>query len=243
MGLVALSQSPCSAAAGVWRFTQRSEFIGDVVLFVKDDAIRIQAASNRWVLIARAPDWSITLFNPTKKLMARRTLKDWNDFGLRSFWPLTKEGSAQVVKLRERRMVGIQAVDYAVPHFDRKGRPVSLSLGYFASYSAAKDLKPRREIITCVLGLHGTTRMRADGMPLLYRRQTASEKKTYMPPTSHGEFWTREATRLTVPDSFFTVPKSLKLIQHEMHIIVDADKSKAFESVLTEMGVGDGAAK
>lgn len=213
--------------------------LGEVTVSLIPSAVRIEAPDSRWILISRAPDWTINIFSIQNKLIAQRTRAQWDQFGLRSYWPVSPEGTTPVTAIRRRTLLGVKATDYAVP-YTAAGKQMPLSMGHHASYTTADDIKIPLEAVVTIQGLFGTSRIRVERAPLLYRRIQLHEGHSRMlPPTNKGEFWTRQVKPAVFSSTHFSVPKGYKTVPHEFSLIIDSDQRKEMESALTDLGVGE----
>jgi hypothetical protein len=67
--------------ADSWILTQTQNVGGTFTIYLMPDAVKIVGKRSGAVLIARAPEWKVCLFNPTRKLFYESSLSDWARFG------------------------------------------------------------------------------------------------------------------------------------------------------------------
>lgn len=225
----------------VWEVTQRSQMQGDVLVYAAPDAVRVQEPSGSWVMVSKAPDWSVNIFSPARKIIATRSRRVWDAYGVRCFWPCESHVPVKIVKLSEPYDAGVKAIEYGVP-YSRDGRPYSVKqYGYAFKYLTARDINLPEGAIIAWLGIFGSPPMRVSGLPLARKRLDTSDKEMslFIPPTNHGEFWTRKVKQASVSSSMFDIPKGYKRTDHEMSVMLQPRDKKYLESAFSDMKFGE----
>src|SRR5271170_5222434 len=65
-----------------WIITQAHYVYGETVLYVLPNALKVLNKKFNFVAVARAPQWKLCVYNPSKQLMHETTLEDWSRHGV-----------------------------------------------------------------------------------------------------------------------------------------------------------------
>lgn len=221
---------------------QTQIFLGDVKVYLGRNAIRIEGITKPFVLISKAPDWSVVVYNTQKKIIAHRTFQEWSDYGLRSYFPIPKQTAVvELVRVGKQNICGISADKYVIPFVDRFGSPLSLAKGIRGAFITTTAFAVPKQEISILTGLYNDRKFKVTGFPLEFSIVELSQRAThgYIPPVNPGSFKSTGVTKVAETANLFKVPSGMKEVSHEFEIFVDSSQREAMEDVAEDMGVGD----
>ncbi|MGH9552566.1 MAG: hypothetical protein ACRD3W_24515, partial [Terriglobales bacterium] len=90
-----LRTAPASASAPKTHkctyLSQKNKIFGDCKAYLSQDAIKITFKNNKWINLARSPQWILTIASPEAKMYYNTTLADWKIKGMQAMNGVTTE--------------------------------------------------------------------------------------------------------------------------------------------------------
>ncbi len=91
--LLAIAPAESAPLVKAVKFTQSHYFTGPNQLYVAKDAIRLENVGQmRFIVVAKAPDWGVTIFRNDDKSYFSESLKQFEDTGMLSDYLVGKKG-------------------------------------------------------------------------------------------------------------------------------------------------------
>ncbi len=228
------TKATAAADQDMWILNQHSQLAGDQIVYVSTNAVRIENYAHSYVILLRAPDWKVLIYNSRSKKACTKEVKDF--VGTLGFGSgMMGEGYLQALPLKkqpeETTFKGLKALRYytgklAGPAPGKANRSADVTNSIFGStYLESADywLWPSGTASTKAgLVLQRIYRIpRRAGTPL-------SLKYTSVAGQKYTEIDTLSVSKSKVRTDKFTAPKGLIAAKSEEEVVFDDQKKKKF---------------
>ncbi len=227
---------------------QKHCYLGNLELILAPDAVRISENVNGTVIISKAPDWRVFVYNKRNKLYYDMSLEVWKKHGLRCVWVMMAHMSDwPIVKTGSDRLVGREADVYTLaadPQARAKIRmhkPVDFRYGQAGEFFVDKAPGPK-ERATVVVQLYKVPEI----------QQIPLSLKVYNPDNS-GYFGVSNTSapkqqfilqtfsykRANVSCDAFDLPPGYKRARDDSEVTISKSSSDSLDSIVRDMGLGE----
>jgi hypothetical protein len=200
------SHSKAVPTSKCWLFEQKNKFLGDTLVYASPKGIKVISAHNKWIEIAKAPNWDLYLLGPASHLYYRWELKKWRGHPLMTVTSRVTRDSKPVMTNQKGQIAGLTAVKYVV---SSQGAARSEVRG--GVFWICRDLKLPEQVSHVMSGNTGIPQM--DGIPLRAFAEIQNENPSPLLNTT-------SARTQSVPDDFFNWPAGYKLAKSPEEIIM-----------------------
>ncbi len=216
---------PCTVISG------GNEILGGFKTYVTPKAVRVQSLSSKWYLITKAPDWHVTLYNPTNNqgmsMQLQRWLKHTPQF---AYWPVPKESEQWHIYLSTRiqflghpclKNLVFKTTTAAKHNYRSKNNDYILLDNQIASVESC-------HVVQVFAGVPLSERIPlCFSMPIHERDVKTSDK--YL---SHYILKSIKIEDTSMPSDFFAYPTGFKNVKREVDVISDSQKQQNFENII-----------
>lgn len=251
--MIIFAIEPRAGAAGqdlkqVEVLQQKHCYLGSLEMILAADAVRVSESVNGTVVVSKAPQWKVSVYNTRNKLYYDMSLDTWKKHGLRVTWVMMANTSDwPVVKAGSEKFLGRDTDVYLLPADPnarakiRMHKPVDFNYGRAGEYWVDKIAGPR-ERATVIMQLY-----KLPEVP-----QTPLKLKVYNPGNS-GFFGvsntaagkeqmllqTFSIKKAIMPASTFDVPSGYKRARDDSEVTISKSNSDSLDSIVKEMGLGE----
>ncbi len=226
---------------------QKHGYLGTLEVIQAQDAIRISENVNGTVILSKAPQWRVYVYNTRNKLYYDMSLDVWKKHGLRVTWVMMANTSEwPVVKVGSEKILGRDTDVYLLPADPnaraklRMHKPIDFTYGKAGEYWI--DKKPAaKERTTVILQLYKMPEV--PNTPLKLRAFTTG---TYF-GVSHASGGREQMLLQTfsiksakVPANTFELPPGYKRAKDDSDVTISKSNSDSLDSIVNEMGLGEG---
>jgi len=192
-----------SLAMPVLELKMRHQGVGRCNVFVAKQAIRMVSLENKYEMVAHAPDWRVTSFNQTTRVINEMSLKDWCGFvsQLSDGWAFKTAPDT----LQQRTIfAGVPARRCVTP---LNGRWLGWPKGFGSKSFAAEELffyqgsdvsAPSAKLINQLFDAEGESDL---VLGCAFIRPNGSKFR---------QIWTYMTSTIDVPPKFFDAPQGMK---------------------------------
>lgn len=226
---------------------QKHAYLGSLEMILAEDALRISENVNGTVVIARAPQWKVTVYNTRNKLYYDMSLDTWKKHGLRVTWVMMANTSDwPVVKAGSEKFLGRDTDVYLLPADPnarakiRMHKPVDFNYGKAGEYWVDKKPGPR-ERTTVIMQLYKLPEVPQTPLALKAFNpgnsgffgvsNTAAGKETML-------LQTFSIKKAMMPASTFDVPSGYKRAKDDSEVTISKSNADSLDSIVEEMGLG-----
>lgn len=236
--------APATQQVEIWQ--QKHGYLGTLEVILAPNAIRISEKGKDIVILAKAPDWKVFVYNKKTKLFYDMTLDVWKKHGLRvtwtmmsatSDWPIVKAGNEKLLK-RDADVYFLAADPNAKAKL-RMGKPIDFSYGKAGVYWI--DKAPcAKERTAVMLQLYKTPEVQSTPLALKtfnkrsYGYQGASSNA---PEKEQMLLETLSITKATMPSNTFDLPPGYKRAKDDHDVTIGKNNSDSLDSIVDQMGL------
>ena len=249
---VCTAQPPLSSAASaskpveIWQ--QKHGYLGALEVILAADAVKISERGKDLVILAKAPDWKVIVYNKKSKLYYDMTLDVWKKHGLRatwtmmpatSEWPIVKAGNEKI--LNRDADVYFLAADPNAKAKLRMHKPIDFSYGK-AGILWIDRTPCAKERTTVIVQLYRTPDTATTPLAL-----KTFHKKSYgypgassnLPEQKQTLLETLSITKALMPGNTFELPQGYKRAQSDHDVTIGKTNSDSLDSIVDQMGLKD----
>ncbi len=227
---------------------QRHAYLGSLEMILADDAVRISENVNGTVVIARGPQWKVSVYNTRNKLYYDMSLDTWKKHGLRVTWVMMANTSDwPVVKTGSEKLLGRDTDVYILPADPnarakiRMHKPIDFNYGSAGEYWVDK-MPGSRERTAVIMQLYKLPEV--PQTPLKLKVYNPGNSALYgISNTAAGKeqllLQTFSIKKASVPASTFDVPPGYKRAKDDSEVTISKSNSDSLDSIVKEMGLGE----
>lgn len=238
--------APAAKQVEIWQ--QKHGYLGALEVVLAADAIRISEKGKDLVILAKAPDWKVFVFNKQSKLFYDMTLDVWKKHGLRATWTMMPATSDwPIVKVGREKLLNRDADVYflaADPNAKAKIRmhkPIDFSYGKAGIYWI--DKTPCAQERTDVLvQLYRTPQTATTPLALKTFHKGSygfSGAGNNVPVEKQMLLETVSITKASVSSKTFDLPPGYKRAQNDHDVTIRKSNSESLDSIVDQMGLKD----
>ncbi len=230
--------SACAAPQECWELTQVSLIAGPVKILVAPSAVRIESKGNRYVVVCKAPDWTVVSYNPYSKKRFDSSLSRFRgDFaaGTNTFGGYLEKLPLGSAPKKKESILGqtVFAAHLVNPTAKREsGRPKAPNLHsvffFFGDISTADHYTwdNRRIPDSAPIILNRMFRLpNSDGLALRLITRTVEQER-------HAELETTSLKKIAYNASNFVVPPNLVAVKSELEVVNDPRREGAVQNLI-----------
>jgi len=195
-----------SKTSKCWVLEQKNKFFGDCRVYATSKALKFMVADNKWVDLAKAPNWDVYLLGPQAHVYYRFDLNKFRGHILLTVISAIDTHAKPLKTKEERTIAGITTAGYSA------SRNVSVRGEVERTeYWVAKDLglPPQVAHIICAdMNIPDLA-----GLPIRMTADRGREGKMVIVDTIR-------AKQMYVPDNFFDLPQGYKLVKKPEDIMI-----------------------
>lgn len=235
MSLLCIS-SPASADEG-YEIEQVDALAGTQRILATPKAVRIENLANRFVILARAPDWKVSAFNPHARTLYQSELAPFkghmcfgtNVFG--SYLDALPLNTAKKVIVPHKGML-CEKRTATNPHPDRTrtkrgGAPTTI-FGDKADIEEVYSWHWKDPLVPSAAGKLLTKLYRlpiVEGVPLRFQYKTVEDETTI-------ELKTNSIKKVSIDPALFELPAKCRIVKTELEVTNDKRRKKAVERLV-----------
>lgn len=220
-----------SAHANGWALTQYTPYGGQHYLYFSHEGMRLAQKKMGITIVAKAPDWKLTMFNDHSKTYFQTTYQDWKQRSAKgqsfvsSFQRTHKFRNINPVKGAAGNIAGMAATQYFVGPKNAHEWQSKPTPGWMLCWLSNDITVPQQmtDILTSQFGLPTM-----HGVPLKVERID-----------DHGRMVTdlnTEASQVqNLTASNFTYPANYKRVQEDIEVLVPDDTSQTAADLLNDL--------
>ncbi|MBX9951647.1 MAG: hypothetical protein K2Y39_20930 [Candidatus Obscuribacterales bacterium] len=238
--------APSSKSVEIWQ--QKHGYLGALEVILAPDAVKISEKGKDIVILAKAPDWKVIVYNKKSKLFYDMTLEVWKKHGLRatwtmmpatSEWPIVKAGNEKI--LNRDADVYFLAADPNAKAKLRMHKPIDFSYGKAGIFWIDKTPCPK-ERTAVIVQLYRTPEVVT--MPLALK---TFHKGSYgyagasgnVPEQKQMLLETHSISKAIMPGNIFDLPQGYKRAQSDHDVTIRKTASDSLDSIVDQMGLKD----
>jgi len=191
-----------------WEIKQKNKYFGTSTIYASPKFYKFIAGGNKWVDLARAPNWDVYLIGLKNHRYYRFGSKDFKGHILITFVSTIDRHAKPVTTKREEKIAGITTEQYCAK--TNKAAPLVRGELIATNYWVAKNLglPPQIVHIFCMdMGIPDLP-----GLPFRMIVEPAREKSVLATDTT-------SARLVSLPESFFNLPSGLKRVDTPEEIL------------------------
>lgn len=233
VALACTAKSAAAAEHDAWVLKQNSQLAGRHTICVSNTAVRIENLEHAYVILLRAPDWKLVMYNTRSKKVCTKNSKDFAGTLAFGSGMMGEGGYLQSLPLRKNPTAGtfkgLSALHYTTGKFQvpepakRQRSPIGAVSIFSATDLESADYwiwnnDPAAAQAGSILQKIYRLPLRA-GLPLNLVYTDIAGKKT-------SELDTLSINKSKLPDDKFAPPKGLIAVKSEDEVVFDETKKK-----------------
>lgn len=229
-------------------FKQKHCYLGALELVLAPDAVRISEGVNGTVIVARGPQWRVSVYNTKNKLYYDMSLDTWKKHGLRvtwvmmaniSDWPVVKAGSDKLFG-RDVEVFFLPADPNAKAKI-RMHKPIDFNYGKAGEFWVDKQPGPSQRT-TVIMQLYKMPEVPQTPLYLkVYNPGNAGFFGVSNTPAGKEQLilQTYSIKKVKMPANSFNVPLGYKRAKDYSEVTISQSKADSLDSIVEEMGLGE----